>query len=85
MARSSWCQVSSRLRPIAYVELPGVRTVPDCRFTTTVCGFELPLIFLVLLLPLLFSLTGKASLDYLIAQAYQRREHGRARSQSVHA
>jgi putative oxidoreductase len=36
-------------------------------------GYQLPLIFLVLLLPMLFSGPGKASLDYLIADTYLRR------------
>lgn len=33
-------------------------------------GYQLPLIFLILLLPMLFSGPGKASLDYLIARKY---------------
>lgn len=35
-------------------------------------GFKLPLIFLVLFLPLLFSGPGKLSLDHLIAQRFRR-------------
>jgi putative oxidoreductase len=35
-------------------------------------GYKLPLIYLVLLLPLLFGGPGKASIDYLIARASKR-------------
>lgn len=36
-------------------------------------GYKLTLIYLLMLLPLLFSGPGKASLDHLLARAYQRR------------